>query len=425
MRRPRALVAFGLLIAAGSSRSFAQVPPDEHDSIAGAIASALLRHGFESVSIVSHDDTVTVWFENRIYRYEMTALGAVALLAAREADSATVLELVSVTRGVPNAAVSARAGDWSEFLLGDASADWFRERLVVRAGPRAESVPEGRSRRWEANPSRWKVDLAARPLFEFQFGLKGDPFQFGLWIAPEATLSPFRGGILTLQGKIRITDEFGSESRALAPGRATLSAARWFGGTWLAAASAGHFSEERYGVAAEMARLLGDGSFEVRAGGDLSGFIRFAKVSTTYSDIEQWSAFAAVTHRARGIDLETTVTGGRFYEGDVGARVDVLRRWGEVDLSFFGVKTEGGSIGGFRLSVPLPVERLGDPARVRLVTVPYFPWEYRESVDPVGLQVRLFDNTARFRKGLLPSVVRNNIAALREARRFVKTGVDR
>ncbi len=425
MRRPRALVALGLLVAAGPSRLSAQVPPDEHYSIAGAIAPAFLRHGFESVSVVSHGDSVTVWFENRIYRYEMTALGAVALLAAREADSATVLELVSMTRGVPNAAVSARAGDWSAFLRGDASAEWFAERLEIRPGPLAERAPEGRSRRREANPSRWKVDLAARPLFEFQFGLKGDPFQFGLWIAPEATLSPFRGGLLTLQGRIRITDEFGSGSRAVAPGRATLSAARWFRGTWLAAASAGHFSEERYGIAAETARLLGDGSFEVRAGGDLSGFIRFAESATSYSDIEQWSAFAAVTHRARGLDLETTVTGARFFEGDLGARLDVLRRWGEVDLSLFGVKTEAGSVGGFRLTVPLPVERLGAPARVRLATVPYFPWEYRESIDPVGLQVRLFDNTARFRKGLLPSVIRNNIADLRGARRFVEAGEGR
>lgn len=435
MSRPRAEFALALAVtlafaaapAVGPARCFAQAAHGEPQSPrsgdagpAGAIAAALLQHGFESVSVVSRGDTVTVWFENRIYRYEMAALGVVALLAAPEADSAGVLELVSVTRGVPNAALSARAGDWTAFLRGDASAEWFRERLVVRPGPRAERAPEGKPRRDSANPSRWKLDLAARPLLEFQFGAKEDPFELGFWIAPEATLSPFRGGLVTAQAKIRVTDEFDPNSPAVTPGRTTISAARWIGGAWLAAASAGLFSEERYGFAAETAHLIGDGSFEVRAGGDLSGFIRFEEDSTSYSDLEQWSAFTAVTYRLRGIDLETTVLGGRFYEGDAGARVDVLRRWGEVDFSLYGIKTEDGSVAGFRLTIPLPVERLGAPARVRLATVPNFPIEYRESVEPVGRQVRLFDNTARFRKGLFPTVVHNNVADLRQGRRFLE-----
>lgn len=419
MGRRRATLALAALAAAGLlCADSAAATPEIEERISGA----LLGHGFESVSAGLAGDTLTVWFENRVYRYEMTALGVVALLAAPEVEPSAVLVLVPVTRGVPNVAISARAGDWDAFVRADSSSAWFRERVVIRPGPHAAAASESRPRRSEENPSRWKVDLAARPLLEFQFGAVTDPFQFGFWIAPEATVSPFRGGQLTVQAKVRVTDEFDSHSRAVAPGRTTLSVAGWLPGDWLGAASAGHFADERYGLAAEMSRFLGDGSFEVRFGGDISGFIRFAEEETRYSAIEKWSSVAAVTYRTRGRDIETTLSGGRYYEGDAGARLDIVRRWGESEVGLFGIKTESGTVGGMRISVPLPVRRLGAPSRLRFVTVPYFPWEYRESSEPAGLQVRLFDNTARFRKGLLPTVVKNNIEALRTARRYVASG---
>jgi hypothetical protein len=402
--------------------SAADAPPPGSEE---RIARSLLGHGFESVSVAASGDTVTVRFENRVYRYEMVAVGAAALLCAPELDSASVLELVPQTRGVANIAIAARASEWSAFLAGGASPEWFRERLTLRPGPAAARTAPASAPIPEANPSRWKLDLGLRPLLEFQFGQVNDPFQFGFWVAPEATISPFRGGLLTLQVKVRVEDELDADSPVITPGRTTLSAARWLPGAWLGAASAGLFADNRYGVAAEASRIVGAGAFEVRLGGDLSGFIEFNENETSYSNMEQWSSFAAVTYRTSGMNLETTLTGGRFFEGDAGGRLDILRRWGEVEVGFFGIKTESGSLGGFRLSVPLPVRRLGPPARIRFVTVPYFPWEYRESGEAVGGQVRLFDSSTRFRKGLHPITLRNEIEDLREARRFVAAGEGR
>ena len=113
------------------------------------------------------------------------------------------------------------------------------------------------------------------------------------------------------------------------------------------------------------------------------------------------------------IDVELNVTGGRFIHGDRGARVDLLRHFGETDFGFFAIKSNEGAVGGFRISLPLPVERQLRPARFRPVTVPAFPFEYREDQEPTGKRVRIFDNLDRFRKGLTPMFLMNNLDDLR------------
>jgi hypothetical protein len=182
----------------------------------------------------------------------------------------------------------------------------------------------------------------------------------------------------------------------------------------------GYFPGDRYGFAGEMGRLYRDGTIEIRAGGDLSGHLHFGPEIVTYSRLGAWTAWTSGTVRLSGIDLATTVTGGRFQRGDLGGRFDLARRVGEVEIGFFAIKTQEGTLGGFRLSAPLPVAKQRRPARVRFATVPAFPWEYRESVDPAGVRVRLHDNLDRFRKGLYPTFLRNNLADLRTANRYVE-----
>jgi len=414
-------LALALIVLARPPRPAIAAPIDA----APRIVEALLDAGFESVAARAAGDTIAVLYENRVLRYEMRALGEAARRSAELLDSSAVLALVPETRGVPIAAVVARAGDWLRFLRGEESAAWFRARVVVRSGSALPPTPAADRRldrsRSKSNPSRWKLDLAARPLLDLQFGLAQDPFQVGFWVAPEATLSPLRGTLLTVQGKLRVEDELDASSPDVALGRTTLSGAAWLRGEWLGAASGGYFADDRYGVAAEVGRLVRDGALELRAGGDLTGLLEFTRDVTLYSGMETWSAFAAVSHRTCGIldglNLATTLTAGRFQRGDAGGRLDVVRRFGETEVGFFGIKTDEGSLGGFRVNVPLPLDRVGRPARVRLVTVPSFPWEYRETLEPAGLRVRLFDNLDRFRKGLYPTVIRNDLDALRDGAR--------
>jgi hypothetical protein len=81
---------------------------------------------------------------------------------------------------------------------------------------------------------------------------------------------------------------------------------------------------------------------------------KFLKGGTvSYSDAGAWSGIGTLIGRIPDRELELIVAGGHFLTGDEGIRVDLLRRFGEVELGFFGVSTDKGDVGGFRFSVPL------------------------------------------------------------------------
>jgi hypothetical protein len=308
--------------------------------------------------------------------------------------------------------VSAHANDWREFLSGRLSVEAFRERVravpadadaSLRAGP---SAPR-------ANRTRWRADVRVRPLFDFQLGVVDDPFRSTERLAPEIVLQPARGVLLTGQLQVKLHDGLDPDTRDVAPGRNTLSWGGWLPGGWLATAGGGIFAGERWGVAGEIGRQLRSGRFELRAGGDRSGLLEFRRGATFYTELDAWSAFVAVTARTERLDLEITVTGARFLEGDPGGRIDVERRFHEAEIGFFGVATHVDKVLGVSLRLPLPVREWTRPAPLRVTTVPSFPFEYRDTLNEVGQRVSFFDNGDRFRRRLYPTYVRNNLGDLR------------
>jgi hypothetical protein len=398
--------------AAIAAAALAAGPPASADS--AAVQAALEERGFENVAV---DDPappapVRVRFENRILRDELAALGAAAWIAAGDADPAREITLIPQERGVPVIGVTARAGDWRAFLSGRVTADAFRERVRIVPADADASLRAGPATRRAAS-SRWRTDLRVRPLHDFQLGVVDDPYRSSERLAPEAVLSPGPGLLLTAQLQVRLHDGLEPDAADVAPGRNTLSWGGWLPGGWLAATSAGIFAGERWGLAGEAGKLSRSGRWELRAGGDWSGLLEFRRAATFYTEPDAWSAFAAVTGRTERLDLEVTVTGARFLEGDAGLRIDVDRRFHEAEIGFFAVDTRADTILGVSLRLPLPVRAWTRPAALRVTTVPDFPFEYRDSLNEVGQQVPLFDDLDRLRRRLFPTFVRNNLDDLR------------
>ena len=387
--------------------------PEAHAAEAAAleaIAASVAGAGFENVRSYAIGDTVVVEYENRIHRDPMRALGSVAGLALEHLDPKDVLECVFVGRGVPLIVVASLAGDWREFLEGRMALAEFRPRVRVTDGSDVGRGERGPLR----SPSWLKLDAALRPLAEIQLGVPDDPYQYGLWIAPEFTSMPFPGALLTLQGVVQLHDEFDPFARPWRPGRNTLSYAGRLPFISLGTVSAGYFPGNRYGVAGEVGRYFLDGVVEARLSADYSGFLKFSRNDVVlYSGLDAWSCVASVTHRWKGLDVITTVSGGRYLYEDVGAELEVARRFRELEFSFFGVKSNEGSVAGLRFTLPLPAPNWGYPRRVRPVTVPDFPFTYREDNDQVGLKVNLYDDLERLRQRINPVYVWNNLLALR------------
>jgi exopolysaccharide biosynthesis protein YbjH len=429
VRRGAWLVLCGLGLIAGSTS--AQTPAER-------LSARLVEHGFENVAVASDASVTTVWFENRIYRYDMTALGVAAMVSAALLDStAGVLELVPENRGVALIAVSAPVSAWRDFLDGRLDAAAFRSTLQIDAHHRRSGAslgPHGD----RTNRPYGRTDLALRPLFGFQLGAGRDPFLYTLQIAPEATMSPFHGALITLQAAIRLHDDLdpcGTEDPcrpAVIPGRNTISWGGWLPAGVLSTISAGLFPGDRYGIATEFGRLVWKDQLEIWGGGDVSGKLQFLEDSIEYSSLGRWAAFLSATHRFRGLDLETTLTAGRFEEEEFAIKLEVARRIHEFEIGFFVATNpnsdlqfspyedkEDKSAAGVNLRFALPVSRYMRPKAVRPTTVPEFPFTYKSTVDPVAVQITPYDNLDRLRKRLYPTFVWNEIEDLRAARRYV------
>jgi hypothetical protein len=370
----------------------------------------LIERGFENVAVREDGQELIVWYENRVFRYEMTALGVVAAIASAEMQPAQGLTLVPQNLGIPLLSLSAPAETWRRFLAGSESPASFRAGLRVGRALKPREI---------AHSSYWKADFAARPLLAFELGRPTDTLQYMFAIAPELTLSPFGGSLLTGQIVIRLTDELDPFSSVVSLGRSTLSWAGWIPGSSLVALSGGILSVDRYGFAGEISRLAFGGRLEISGGGDLSGNLKFTDDAILYSSLDKWSAFVAATGRTPGPDLELRGSLARFMEGDLGVRMDLARRFHETTVGFFGIKTENDAVAGLRMTFPLPLRRLPYPRRVRLATVPAFPIVYRNSLGSIGDQVPLFNDTEWVRKGMFPTFVLNNVEDLRTAIRYV------
>jgi hypothetical protein len=421
-QRARSPLPAVVLVGVAAFLGVAPGPGAETRDAPSALERPLIDRGFENVRIVEAGGRWEVRFENRIERWELPAIGEVARTVLEALDStgpgppaastAGRLALTPLTRGVPIVTLEADRDDWRAFLAGTLDEPEFRERLAIgRPGPLPAEAEAGGA--W--NSSRFRVDAALRPLAELQLGIADNPFQTAFWVAPELTVSPATGLLLTLQARVEVQDEFDEFVAPIHPGRNTLSLGLALPGGIDLAASGGYFPEYRYGFGAEAGRFLDRGGYlEARVGGDYSGFLKVLDAGTTsYSDPGAWSGVGTLIARAPGRDIELAAQAGHFYSGDVGVRVDLLRRFGEVDLGLFGIATDEGEVAGVRFNMPLPVRRAGRPRSFRPTTVPAFPFEYREDVGAIGLRLRTFDNLDRFRRGLVPTAIRNNLGALR------------
>lgn len=419
----RRITVFLLLIPAGwavtNGSAAAPPPPGE------TISRAVVDHGFENVAVRETDGLITIWFENRVYRYDMVALGVVARLASDVAEPLAVLELVPESRGVPLISVSAPSGDWARFLDGEEGAAGFRSRLQIEIGKRRNGEPLALRGQATRNQSYFRTDLDVRPLFSFELGFPGDPLRQATSLAPEATMAPFRGGLLTTQVAFRLHDDFelcagGLCDEKVYPSRATLTVGGWLPDAWLASASAGIFPSDQYGVAGQTGKLILDGRLEVVVGADATGKLRFLEGLIEYSSVKYWATYASLTHRSTGIDLASTLTIGRFYDEELAVRVDLVRTWHELDFGLFAVSNDLDTQAGATLRIPLPVKRSMRPTRLRLATVPAFPIVYQDTFDRIGVSASLFDNLDRLRKRLYPTFIRNNVEDLRRANDYLE-----
>jgi hypothetical protein len=277
------------------------------------------------------------------------------------------------------------------------------------------------------------VDLRPRVVLDSQFGHLEQPLAYHVEIAPEAVTQPWPGALLRASWTfpIRHADDIGpgplhpdyDRSR---PGEFALYQFHRFGGHALGSLAGGYFGLNRYGLSMGLGLAAGP-RWYLDASADVSGALAFWP-EVTYSGLTRVTFAGGATFRPGSPDLAMTLRAGRYLygaeagsgAGEFAARAEVARRFHQVEVGLFVVKSESNRFGGLRISLPLPPRVRLRPAAFRVDPLPAFPAEYR--TEEALFEILPVD--PRLRSGLLddlwPSSVRAQLDLWLAGYRFIR-----
>jgi hypothetical protein len=326
----------------------------------------LAAHGFVNVAVWAAGDRVVATFENARYRDERRAILEAARLLSTEVPEHAELVLVAGIRGIPLVAARFVAPPGGEGRAG-----------APRISFDVSSLPPALSAAPRASSSFGRVALVVHPWLEAQFGDYDDPVRTRLGLAPELRMDVMRGLSASAQVLFTLRDELHSGESRVRPAVATLNQTVRLPRNAFLSATAGTFTRDRYGADLEGRIFSADGRLAVGAVAGLTGAARYDRGGWRFYRVDPPLALLDVAGRIARYDLVLQATAGRFLDGDRGVRLDVARRFGELEIGGFALRTEGGSNGGVTLRIPLPprTHAATGPARLRVADA--FRWEYR------------------------------------------------
>lgn len=382
----------------------------------------LIAAGLENIEIqVAPQQTIWIAYENRRYRNEVTALGIVLQAAAVCFESSQKFIIVPQYRRVAIKFIGITCERFQQFIRNQITPAEFIAHLDISVQPAAACPWPGYGSS-DVNSSFFKFDLAMSPGWKAQLAQPHDPaqLQFNILTSFSVTpttgmqvrgqfVAPFYNEFPRWQGRSHL-EQIQVNQLVRLPYRAFLSL------------SAGRFEFGCYGVSSQIKqfwwqdRLSLTGRWDWLQTGALNRWLPIAgPVPNHYCYLLQ------AEYRFEPIDFRARLTWGRYLLGDQGWRIDVLRKFHELELGFMGVWSQSLQfLTGMTVRIPFPLSRQPFPSRVRFTTPRFLPWTYRYLPCYDGY---ILDNGSGFEEiadQLTPSFIRANSSRLKDAQRYVK-----
>jgi hypothetical protein len=320
---------------------------------------------YENLTIDSVKHQVS--YEQRLYRNPFVGL----IKLARSLTPRGITEFVPLFQGVPVARYRLGETVETQLLSGNERADF------ARAHPF-----DGR---------RYKFDFRLHPEFIAQFGFRERVVESKTNILLQSQLFLSRGLVLNWGVLLPIVNHLDNQALNVRPAPTFVNQFLALDGRNFMSLSAGLFYNDQYGFNAQYrhADVRKNWSFGIES--SLTGFYFFPQNGFYYEKLRQLMVLADVAYRIPKRDITIKVSGGQYLDRDRGARLDVIRQMGNVEIGFFTTQTRNGTTGGFNFAIPIGPGRIVQSQRVRLRTTEEFRWEY--------MYTRGYNIASRYRTG--------------------------
>lgn len=331
-------------------------------SVAEAAEQTLLSLGMEDIRVAQTDSVCTIAFEDNIYRGTYRGLAAVieALRSLPETEQAAAYELVVLDDRIPRLLLTLPRQTVALEVSYDT--DEAMRRL------------KGKERR---NKMAGRIDVVLYPELFLQNSWLDKLYGVAVNISPAIQMDLWKGAVLTGQVVLPVYTNMTDFRKYIRPGVITLRQEFRLPGGVLGRLTAGNFTGNRMGVDAALRYQPARGRWLVGANVGLTGS------STCYGGEWVVSTWRRVSGSVWGrynephYGLQIDLAAVRLVYGDMGARLDCRRHFGEVTVGVYGLFTDGEMNGGFHFALPIPGTKRGKRRAVRFRLPEYFAHEYR------------------------------------------------
>ncbi|MEI6434098.1 MAG: hypothetical protein WCP32_04575 [Bacteroidota bacterium] len=339
------------------------------------IEIALVKKGYENITIFTRSDTLFVDAENRLYRWYPKAYADMIEIIMPFTLRKTTVCLTILRQGIPMVMLTLPKLAWEDGMNGKLNREAFssllQTTLNISSGRRKEFRQTG------ANTFFNKIDLVVYPQVKIQLGNWDDPFKSQFNLAPAFEISFLRGMNMMAQVIIPLQNDLEPNGNTIRPGLITISQTMRFPHNFFGTVSVGYFTRNRYGINAEARKFFLNGKINLGLNGGLTGYAELIDQQWTYSTVNLFTWFADAAYRWARYDLTLKAGYGNFLNGSAGWRMDAYRQFREVTIGFFALETDGFLNGGFYFSIPLPPGKYSTQHALRIRPESYFSWEYR------------------------------------------------
>ena len=343
-------------------------------NVENSLVKIISSLGFENVSSRMHNDTLTLAYENNIYRWDARGLNVIIDTISKNVSSQTYLKIITLKNDIPVFETSLRAGDWKAYRNDSVSKDQLKERIGM-TNLTHESWKELKGCK-RSNPNLYKFDFVIYPQFTFMNITFARIYEIMFNIAPALEFSLWKGNKFTGQVIIPVYYDtiFGSQS--IRTGYFTVSQEFRLPGPFFSTVTIGKFNFNRYGLDVLISHPFKNPHWDISLNLGLTGRTYNIESFTYLSRDFTTSWMLKAGYFYSKFNLQIDVSGGKYVYGDYGARVDITRHFGETSIGFYGIYSGGVPNGGFHFAIPLPPGKRSRRHHVRVLPPRYYDLQY-------------------------------------------------
>lgn len=321
---------------------------------------ALLSLGMEEVQVVRNGDVSYIAYEDNVYRGTYRGIAEVIKKLHSLPNAADEYRIVVLERGIPLLNVI------SPKNMNDLDISYDTDAVMERLkGVKRENRTAG------------KVDIILYPELFLQNSWFDKLYGVAVNLSPAIDVQLWRGASFTSQVIIPLYTNMTDEKQYVRPGFITLEQDVRLNKNFIGTFAIGNFDGNRMGMDAQVEYRSNNGYWGAGARAGLSGLSTFNGGEWSVSKWgkvtgEIWGSYYEPTY-----DLQLDLQLVRLVYGDMGARFDFNRHFGEVTVGIYAMHTGGEPNGGFTFAIPISRKKHSAHRRVNVRLPEYFGREYR------------------------------------------------